>query len=144
MSSLNRAATAKLAAEIQAAAPVPEWDTVDELKSWREPIKQIDGKERKMSFAAMVALDLDLKAEQEFRQRVRDQIKTALEAAMLYADTDKVVCEGYPVNLVTRKGSRKIVPEKLLENGVSAQIIAASTEVGAESRYVQIGKPKKD
>lgn len=142
MTSLSRSAQAKLAAEIQAAAPTPEWDSIDTLKKWRERIKQKDGKERAMTFGEMVALDLDLKAEQEHRQRVRDEIKVALEAAMLLADVDKVVCEGYPVNYVTRKGSRKIVAEKLLENGVPASVIAASTEIGPESHYVQIGKKK--
>lgn len=144
MNSLSRTQQAALAKEIEANRPTPEWDSVPELKKWRERIKQKDGKERSMSFGEMVTLDLDLKAEQEHRQKIRDDIKAALEAAMLVADQQKLMCEGYPVNLVTRTGSRKIVAEKLLTLGVTPDVIARATEVGKESTFVQIGKPKKE
>ena len=145
MTSLSRTAQAKLAAEIQANLPAPEWDSVAELspKKWKEEIELKDGKKR-LTFGEMAELSIKLKSEIDYREKIQKEIKTHLMAGLLTADKEEVVYEGHAVQLVTRKGSRKIVPEKLLENGVSAAQIAAATEVGAESTFVQIGRPKKD
>ena len=62
----------------------------------------------------------------------------AIEAAMLMSEQEKIVCEGYGVSLVTREGNRKIVAERLLENGVGADVIAKCTEIGKSSTYVSI------
>lgn len=144
MTSLSRSAQAKLAAEIQAAAPAKEWDQVPELKKWKEQVTLKGGEKKSLSFADMVLKYKDLKSEIEYRQGILDEIKTHLMAGMLMADETEVLCEGYPVQVITRKGSRKLVPEKLLEHGVSAATIAACTVEGEPSTFVQIGKPKKD
>ena len=143
MSTLSRTAQAKLAAEIQANVPAKEWDQIPELRKWKEQITLKGGEKKSLSFREMVEKSLDLKAEIEYREAIRKEIQTHLEAAMLIADQTTVVCEGYPVNLVTRAGSRKIVPEKLLEQGVTADVIARATVIGSESIFVQIGKPRK-
>jgi hypothetical protein len=144
MSSLSRTAQAKLAQEIQAAAPAPEWDSIPELKKWKETITLKGGDKKSLNFHELVSKSLDLKAEIEYREKVRKDIQIALEAAMLISEQTTVMCEGYPVNLVTRKGSLKLSKEKLLSNGVSPDVIAASMEVGEPATFVQIGKPKKE
>lgn len=143
MNSLSRTQQAKLAQEIEANRPIPEWDTIPELKKWKEPITLKNGEKKPMTFREMVEKSLDLKSEIEYREKIRKEIQITLEAGMLMAEQDSVMCEGYPVNYITRSGSRKIVAEKLLEHGVSAQVIAACTETSPESHFVQIGKPKK-
>jgi hypothetical protein len=144
MTQLSRTAQAKLAAEIQAAAPAKEWDQIAELRKWKESITLKGGEKKSMNFRELVEKSLDLKSEIEYREKIRKEIQIALEAAMLIADEKVVVCEGYPVNLVTRAGSRKIVPEKLLELGVSADTIAKATVISDGSTFVQIGKPRVD
>jgi hypothetical protein len=139
----SRAATARLALEIEANRPIPEWDSVPELKKWKETIALKNGEKKNLDFHDLVMKSLDLKAEIEYREKIRKDIQTALEAAMLLADMESVICDNYPVNYVTRAGSRKIIPEKLLENGVPATVIAACTETSKDSHFVQIGRPKK-
>jgi hypothetical protein len=141
---VNRAQLATLATEIEQSRPTPEWDSVPELKKFRTQIELKGGEKKTLKFDDLVVLHKSLKAEVEFREIRLREIKEALETAMLLADEKQVVCEGYPVNYITKKGSRKIVAEKLLANGVSADIVAKSTEIGPDSCYVMIGKPKKD
>jgi hypothetical protein len=143
MTQLSRSAQAKLAADIAASVPAKEWDQVPEIKKFREEVELKGGKKR-LSFGEMVNLSIDLKAEIEYRERIRKEIQTHIEAAMLLADETEVMWENYPVQLITRAGSRKIVPEKLLEQGVPADVIAKATVISAESTFAQIGKPKKD
>jgi hypothetical protein len=144
MSQLSRTQTAKLAAEIAASAPAKEWDSVPELKNWREQIMLKNGERKSMTFSDLVTKYKDIDAEIKYRKGILADIKTSLTAAMLLSGETEVVCENYPVQYITRKGSRKIVPEKLLELGVSADTIAKATVIGDESHFVTIGKPKKD
>ena len=144
MAQLSRTQTAKLAAEIAATAPAKEWDQVPELKKWKEQIMLKGGERKSMNFADLVTKYKDIDAEIKYREGILADIKTSLTAAMLLSGETEVVCENYPVQYVTRKGSRKIVPEKLLELGVSADTIAKATVIGEESNFVTIGKPKKD
>jgi hypothetical protein len=143
MSTLSRTATAKLAAEIAANAPTPEWDSVPELKRWKEPIALKGGEKKTLTFDQLVTKYKDIDAEIKYREGIKDTIKTAIEAAMLLSEQEKVSCEGYGVSLVTREGSKKIVAEKLLANGVSPDVIAKSIEVGKSSTYVSI-RPEKE
>ena len=142
--SLSRVQQAKLAAEIEQSRPTPEWDSIPELKKWREKIRQKDNRDRTMSFDELVVRYKELKAEMDFREAQLKPIKTALSAAMLVSGEEKVVCEGYNVTLVTKSGSRKISAEKLLAAGVKADTIAACTEIGDESQYVMIKAAKED
>ena len=142
MATLSRTAQAKLAAEIQSSLPSPEWDSIAELKKWKEKLT-IKGKDETLTFDKMVAKYKDLDAEIKFREKAKETIKESIQAALLVAQAendqlDNVLCEGYSVSLVTRQGSKKIVPEKLLEQGVSIQQITAATEIGPSSQYVSI------
>jgi len=143
MASLSRTQQAKLAEEIQSTLPPAEWDQVADLKSWREEI-EIKGKKKKLTFDEMVNLDRDLTGEIEYREGIRKQLRDSIKAAMAVADTEKVLCEGYNVAIVTREGSRKIVPEKLVELGVSPTTIAQATEIGPSSSFVNIRAAKKE
>ena len=142
-SSMNKSQAAKLAAEIEANRPAPEWDQVAELKKWKHPITLKD-KKITMGFDELVCKYKDLAAEIDFRKRIQDDIKEAIEAAVLVSGEEKVLCEGYNVSLVKRAGTRKIIPEKLLELGVKASIIAQATEIGKESQYVSIKQAKEE
>jgi len=145
MTSLSRTAQAKLAEEIAANRPAPEWDSVPELspRKWKEPVALKDG-EKRLNFGEMAELSLKLKGEIEYREKVRKQIQLHLEAAMLIADLKEVMYEGHPVQYITRQGSRKLSDKKLMENGVTPDQIAASYEIGDPVSFVQIGKPKRD
>lgn len=143
MASLSRAAQTKLAAEIAANAPTPEWDSIPELRKWKESITLKGGEKKTLTFDQLVTRYKDIDAEIKYRESIKDEIKTALEAAMLVSEQEKVLCEGYGVSLVTREGSKKISPEKLLAAGVGADTIAKCVEVGKSSTYVSI-KALKD
>lgn len=141
---MNRAQLATLANEIESARPVPEWDTVAELKKFTHSITAKDGAKKKLTFDQMVVAYKTYDAEVKFRTAKMADIKEGLEAAMLLADIDECQCEGYPVQRITKQGSRKISAERLLGAGVSSEVIARCTEIGPEVSYVQVGRPKKD
>lgn len=141
---MNRAQLAAIATEIQQSLPTKEWDAVPELKKFRQSIEVKSGDKRNMKFDELVVAYKTYDAEIKFRESKKSIIKEAIEAAMLVSGEEAVECEGYPVNLITKKGSRKISAERLLGAGVDADVIARCTEVGAELTYVQIGKAKKD
>jgi len=143
--SLTKSQRTQLAAELAAAAPAPDWESVAELspKKFREEVDLKDGKKR-LNFGEMVELSLKLKSEIEYRERIRKDIQTHLAGGLLLADKTEVMYENYPVQYVTRSGSRKLSAEKLMANGVKPDTIAASYEIGEESSFVLIGKPKKE
>ena len=145
MTQLSRTAQAKLAAEIQANVPAPEWDAVLELtpKRFKEEVELKDGKKR-LTFGEMVELSLKLKSEIEYRERIRKELQLHLEAGMLLADKTQVMYENHPVNLVTRAGAKKLSDKRLLAVGVTPDQIAAGYEIGDPSTFVQIGKSRKD
>ena len=138
----SRTAQAKLAAEIEASRPVPEWDTVPELRKWKEKIK-VNGKEKSMSFDEQVVKYKELGAEIEFRKKLQDDLKPMIQAALLMADVEKVNCEGYRVQIITKEGSKKIDAHKLMDLGVDADVIDAATVQGKGSSYVDI-RPFKE
>ena len=145
MTGLSRAAQAKLAAtaaEIEANRPVPEWDSVPELKKWKEEV-EFKGKRVKLSFDEMVVEYKELSAEIDFRDKVRKELKLTIEAGLLLADVQKVLCEGYRVQIIEKEGSKKIDANKLLEMGVEADTIAAATVQSKGSSYVDIRAAKE-
>ena len=142
MTNLSRSAQAKLASEIEANRPIPEWSTIPELKKWREDIT-LKGKDKKMSFDEMVVAYKDLSAEIEFREKSKKELKTNIEAALLVADVQKVACEGYRVQIIEKEGAKKIDANKLLDLGVSADVIAKATVQGKASSYADI-RPMKE
>jgi hypothetical protein len=141
---MNRAQMATLANEIERARPTPEWETVAELKKFKQPVELKDGSKKVLKFDELVVAYKTLDAEIKFREAKKSLIKEALETAMLVSGEEKVMAEGYRVSLITKQGAKKISAEKLLGAGVSAMVIAASTEQGKESTYVDIRKAKED
>jgi hypothetical protein len=133
----SRAATARLAAEIESNRPIPEWDSVPELKKWREDIT-LKGEKKKLSFDQMVSKYKDIDAEIKYREAIKKELKSAIENGLIMADIEKVSCEGYRVQFIEKEGSKKIDANKLLEAGVSADVIAKATVQGAGSVYVDI------
>jgi len=135
--------TQKLAQEIKSnATPTPVWSNVEELVDMRHPIT-IDGRKRQLTFAKAVELYKALDAEIEQKEAIKRELKKAIEAAMLMSGEQQVACEDYKVTMITKSGTKKIVPEKLLELGVDAMVIAKATEVGKETTYAQITKNKE-
>jgi len=141
---MSRAALATLASEIEQSRPILEWDAVPELKKFRQEIKTKDGSKHKMAFSDIVIAYRNLDSEIKFREEKKAELREALEAAMALADEQQVLAEGYKVSLVTRAGSKKIVPEKLLGLGVSAMVIAQATEQGKESTFITVKRAKED
>lgn len=137
----TRAQTAALAKEIASHQPVPDWESIPELKKWKQQI-EIRGEKKTLTFDQMVSKYKDLDAEIEYRKNQQVALKESIESAVLVSGEEKVLCEGYRVARITKRGSRKIVAEKLLEKGVSAQTIAECTEIGKEVSYVEIKKAK--
>ena len=139
---MNRTQTAQLAKEIEANRPAPEWSDVPELKKFKHTIT-LRGDKKTLTFDQLVTRYKDLDAEISYREKLKDELKEALQAAVIISEEDRVTCEGYMIQMVKRSGSKKIVPEKLLEQGVSADVIARATEVGKESQYISIRAVKE-
>src|SRR5271166_2723835 len=121
----SRAAQSRLAvaaAEIEANRPVPEWDSIPELRKWQEEIN-IKGEKKRLKFDQMVVRYKELSAEIEFRERIKKDIKLTIEAGLLLADVQKVSCEGYRVQVIEKEGSKRIDANKLMDLGVKADII---------------------
>jgi len=142
MTQLSRTAQAKLASEIEANRPIPEWDSVPELKKWKEDI-EFKGKKVKLSFDEMVVKYKELGAEIDFREKMKKVLKENIEAGLLLADVQKVSCEGYRVQIIEKEGSKKIDANKLLDLGVDADTIAAATIQSKSSSYVDIRATKE-
>jgi len=139
--------TQKLANEIAQAAPIPEWDQIDELVEMRHHVTtttKVKGSfERTLTFAQTVELYKALDAEVKSRETQMKELKEAVQAAVLVSGKDKVKCGDYRVTMVTKQGSKKIVAEKLLAAGVDALVIAKATEIGKSSQYVDIRREKE-
>lgn len=73
------------------------------------------------------SIDAGIKEYEEDKKEISEQLKDMLVGAgeeSVSVDVDGV---GYTVGLQIRKGSEKVVKEKLLELGVEAHVIAAAT-----------------
>lgn len=143
MTSLSKAATAKLAQELEANKPAPDWASVPELKKWKQKVT-VKGKEVSMTFDEMVTAYKDIDAEIKFRDKSKVELKAAIEAAVMVSGEDRVECEGYHVIKIEKAGARKIDSQKLLELGVDAMTIVKATVVGKGSVYVDIRLAAKD
>lgn len=108
---------------------VPSWTEYKEL--------------RMLNFDDMVEKRTQIKDEIEFRKAKLDQLDDQIQAAMAVAGTEKVLWEDRPVQVVHSRSGSKIVAEKLLISGVSADVIAECTEAGKEYSYLLVGKPSK-
>lgn len=140
---MNRAQLATLANEIEQSAPVSEWD-LTELKKFKHTITLANGDKKPMKFDDLVLLYKTLDAEVKSREGRMKDIKEAISAAMDVAGEEHVVCEGFPVDVIVKSGSKKLSPEKLLAKGVPAMTIAECYDISPDSRYVQVGRQKKD
>jgi hypothetical protein len=109
---------------------VPKWDSVKELKQ--------------LHFDKLVERRTLLKSEIEFREAKVKDLDEEILAALAVGGVEKVEWEDRNVQIVTKRGASRVVPEKLLEHGVAADTIADCTVQGNEYSYLMIGKPKKD
>ena len=134
----------KLAAELTAMAPITDWSVVPELVEMQvelPPTGVID-KPRILDFQQAADLYKQLDAEIEQRNKLKERLKEAMQAAMMVSGKDKVRVGDWVPTMVTKEGTKKIVAEKLLANGVDPMVIAASTEVGKGSTYLMIRAAK--
>ena len=132
---------AKLTKEIAELNPaVPDWSTVDELAAvaYEIPNPKPESKPIKLDYGQCVAMVADIDAKIEALQKQKEPVRAAIQAALMVSGKKKVKAGSHVCQMIEKAGSRKIVAEKLLAKGVSAQIIAESTEVGKASLYLQI------
>lgn len=139
---LSASARAKLAAEIEQSRPITEWDSVPELKKWKEELI-VKGKKETFTFDELVVEYKKLGAEIDTREKLRKDIKQAVEAGLLVSGEDALSCEGYKIQRIEKQGSRKVDELKLLEHGVSAKVIADCVVIGRGAVYVDIRKMKE-
>jgi hypothetical protein len=139
---------AKLAAEYESSAnnAVTDWATVPELVDFEYALdthSDTVGKSVKvLHFDDLVAEYSRLKEEIEFRKEKQDELKAALEAAVLMGGKEKVSCGGYRLAIISKVGSKKIMPEKLIAQGVSVETIVNATVVSAGSQYLDCRRIK--
>jgi hypothetical protein len=131
---------AQLAAEMNAAI-VPDWQSVLELIEYRGEVT-VGSKKRTLTFGEIVTQYKDLDAQIEALETRKKDFKASIQAAVLMSGREKVSAEGYRMTMIKKAGTKKIVPEKLLKHGVSAEVIAACTEIGKGSEYLDIRAEK--
>lgn len=132
---------AKLTQEIAELDPaVPDWSTVDELAAvaYEIPNPKPESKPIKLDYGQCVAMVADIDAKIKELEKQKEPLRQTIQAALMLSGKKKVIASGQVCQMIEKAGSRKIVAEKLLAKGVSAQIIAESTEVGKGSLYMQI------
>ena len=132
---------AKLTKEISELNPaVPDWSAVDELAAvaYEMPNPRPESAPIRLDYGQCVDLYKTLDREIKERQTRMDELKLVLQAALMVSGQKKVKAGDHFCQMVEKAGSRKIVAEKLLAHGVSAQTIAESTEISKGSTYMQI------
>jgi hypothetical protein len=137
----NPTELAKLTKEIAELNPaVPDWHDVDELAAvaYEIPNPKPESKPIRLDYGQCVDLYKALDKEIKERQARMEPLKDLLQAALMVSGKKKVKAGDHFCQMVEKAGSRKIVAEKLLAKGVSAQVIAESTEIGRGSTYLQI------
>jgi hypothetical protein len=138
---MTRTEIAKLTNELENLnQPVPDWSTVDELAAvaYEIPNPKPESAPIRLDYGQCVDLYKALDKEIKERQARMDDLKLVLQAALMVSGQKKVKAGDHFCQMIEKAGSRKIVAEKLLAKGVSAQVIAESTEVGKGSTYLQI------
>lgn len=134
----------QLAREIeqQAAQNAVDWATVPELIEFRNTFTDSAGKPVTLDFGNIVEEYGMLQAQADAIKAKQDELRQAVQVAILLAGRDRVDCAGQRINRIEKKGARKIVAEKLLAHGVSADTIAACTDVGQSVSYIEIRRIK--
>ena len=144
---MNLSEQAKLAAEYQQSAnnAVTDWATVPELNdySYTLPQTSVSAPAKVLYFDQLVEEYGRLKSEIEFRESKQSELKDAITAAILMSGKAKVSCAGYKLGMVEKKGSKKILPELLISQGVTPDQIAKATVIGSPSTYLDIRKGKE-
>jgi hypothetical protein len=120
--------SAQKAATFKDIGIVPVWSEFKELKQ--------------LGFDKLVETRTRIKDEIAFRTEKLKELDDEISAAMAVSGAEKVLWEDRPVQIVHSKSGDKIVAEKLLMAGVSADVIAASTEPGKPYSYLLVGKAK--
>jgi hypothetical protein len=107
---------------------VTPWSTFSEL--------------RKLDFGELCERRQKLDDEIKFRTEKKKELDEEISAALALAGVEKVQWEDRPIQIVHKEGGSKLVPERLLEHGVPADVIAECTGKGKPSSYLLFGKPK--
>ena len=133
---------AKLTKEIEQlqTGPVPDWNDVAELGEvqYEIPNPKPESKPIHLNYGQCVDLYKALDKEVKDRQAKMEELRLVLQAALMVSGQKKVKAGDHFCQIVEKAGSKKVVVEKLLANGVSAEVIAKSTEIGKGSTYLQI------
>lgn len=147
---MTQAEVSKLTAELeqlnQLSQPAPDWTGVDELIQFQYEIANPlpESAPIQLNYAQCVAMYKSLDRECKERKERMEDIRVNLQAALLLSGVKKVMAVGIPCQIVEKAGNKKISAAKLMAKGVSAQIIAESTEVGKGSNYLLIGAAKEE
>lgn len=132
----------KLAAEYEQSAnsAVTDWSTIPELVDYSYTLTQtsVSAPAKTLYFDQLVAEYGELKAQIEIREARQDELKSAIQAAVMISGKEKVGCVGYRLNMIHKAGSKKILPELLISQGVTPDQIAKATKVGGASDYLDI------
>ena len=90
------------------------------------------------------SIDAEIKEYEEAKKEISDKLKEMLAVAgeeSMAVDVDGV---GFTVALQIRKGTSQVVPERLLELGVDAKVIAEATVKGKDSEpFVTVREVKE-
>lgn len=152
-STINAINTAALAAEYAQSADsqAVEWSTVPELIEFTAEIQvsaydpathEVVTAPKSMTFEQICDSLADIR-DQKSRLETREKaLRENLQVAVMGAGRDKVICHGLRLSMVTKAGAKKIVPEKLVKLGVSPETIAAATEIGKPSSYLDVREVK--
>jgi hypothetical protein len=144
---------AELAAEItkNVEATAVEWAGVPELLEFTTtiPTPQYSAEHEKVimvdhiyTFDALVDEYAQIKADMEKLDVRTKLLREAMQTGLMLSGKDKVLCHGPRAAIVTKAGSKKIVPEKLVKLGVSPEVIAEATEIGKPSTYFEVREVK--
>lgn len=105
--------------------PLPKWD------AFKETLEEF-------GFEDLCAERLELKQMKDTAEARMKEIDAILAPAMVAAGVKSVEWNGMAVIQADGRSASRIVPEKLLENGVTASQIEASTVPGHTYTYIQI------
>lgn len=122
--------TAALERKLQADAPPPDYRKFDLLNS--------------PEFRALVQQKQFYDAQKKSAEDKLKEIGPEIEAMLTASEVDKVTYEdGWQVKIGRGRAADKIVATKLIELGVSVDVLAAATEEGKPYTFAQLVAPKK-
>lgn len=90
------------------------------------------------------SIDAEIKEYEEAKKEISDKLKEMLVSAGEESVAVNVDGVGFTVSLQIKKGASQVVPERLLELGVDAKVIAEATVKGKDSEsFVTVREMKE-